>query len=254
MTIESERKLINLNKAFYDNISQHWNNDPNYYWRGWYNLLPYLQSKIETKGAIRILDLGCGNGRFLSFLEANFANYNNISYTGIDNADFKKIDKSLYPNISSDFLDRDLLEVDWRLEGKYDIVVAFGIIHHIPGERLLISFFNNLQKVLETDGLSVVTTWQYMRLERLQKRLIVGPERVELLKNLDIGENELRMGDNFLDWIKGNYGIRFSHYFEEAEVRRILPNFDLTVLEVFLEDDRERNRNQYFVLKKIPNV
>jgi tRNA (uracil-5-)-methyltransferase TRM9 len=247
MTTTTEQTIIKLNKDFYDNISKYWNSDPNYYWTGWYKLLPYLQEKINTGAPIKILDLGCGNGRFLSFLHANFPNNKSIFYTGVDNSDYAKIDTSLYSSIKFNFLERDLLKEDWDIGESYDIVAAFGIIHHIPGERLLLQFFNNLQKVLAIDGLGVITTWQYMRLERLKKRLIKDQDKKILLEKLSIEKNELRQGDNFLDWIKGDYGIRFSHFFEEAEVLEVLEKFSLKIVEVYLDDDKNQNRNQYFV-------
>jgi tRNA (uracil-5-)-methyltransferase TRM9 len=254
MTKSTEESIILLNKEFYNTIAKYWNNDPNYFWQGWYKLLPYLHQKIDTGNNVKILDLGCGNGRFLAFVYSQFPNANNIEYIGVDNAAHVKIDLTFYPSIRSNFLNRDLLKSDWDLGQSFDIVVAFGIIHHIPGERLLQNFFVNLEKTMSAGSLGVITTWQYMRLERLQKRILTSKDRANLLEKLDIVESELREGDNFLDWIKGSYGIRFSHYFEEKEVLRILEQRKLIVSDIFLEDDRKQNRNQYFVIKKAPKI
>lgn len=245
----TEQKIIQLNKSFYDNISKHWNHNPSYYWQGWYKLLPYLQKKIGLTGSIKILDLGCGNGRFLSFLHFHFPDIQ-VDYTGVDNSDFSKIDISLYNSIKVKFINQDLLQKDWNLNDKYDIVVAFGIIHHIPGERLLYTFFDNLASSLADNGLIIFTTWQYMRLERLRKRVLIGEKKLQLTKELCIDEKELRPGDNFLDWTMGDYGVRFSHYFEEREVCEIIDSYRLNLLDNYLDDDREQNRNQYFIVKK----
>jgi tRNA (uracil-5-)-methyltransferase TRM9 len=254
MTPQTEKKLIDINRHFYDTISKFWNNDPEYYWRGWYELIPFIQAQIDSKKCVSVLDLGCGNGRFLSFLHSQFSGVD-FTYVGVDNAQFEKIDPTKYSTIDAKFVEADILFDEWDFGQKtFDIVVAFGLIHHIPGERLLSDFFANVAGVMNEQGITIVTTWQYMRLERLQKRLILGKERQLLLEKLEISGEELRTGDNFLDWIKGDYGIRFSHYFTEEEVGSVLSNHGIQAECVYLADDREQNRNQYFVIKKIHRI
>ena len=250
MTNDTESKLIKLNKEFYDKIGKHWNNKPDYFWAGWDKLLPYIKSKIESCESVSILDLGCGNGRFAAYLNTYFPDAK-ISYTGTDYAFDDKIKVSYGDNIKVKFVSQDLLQETWLFqENTFDIIVAFGLIHHIPGIRLTNVFLDNIQKYLDKNGLCVITTWQYMRLERLQKRIMTGIEKQEIQSKMAISESEFRPGDNFLDWVKGNSGVRFSHYFTELEMVNLLADHNLKSVETYLADDREQNRNQYFVIKK----
>ena len=57
------RNIIDLNNRFYKTVATDFSATRQMPWAGWDRLLPFL-----PKEAIDILDLGCGNGRFLSFL------------------------------------------------------------------------------------------------------------------------------------------------------------------------------------------
>ncbi|MBC7472345.1 MAG: hypothetical protein H7196_03755 [candidate division SR1 bacterium] len=54
-----------------------------------------------------------------------------------------------------------------------------------------------------------------MLLSRLQKCVLDSKRKLDFLKKFGIDKNELIVGDNFLDLTVGEYGVRFSDYFEE---------------------------------------
>jgi tRNA (uracil-5-)-methyltransferase TRM9 len=253
MKDETAQKLIAVNKTFYDKIGKYWNNSVDYTWDGWVKLIPHIQNLIdrcEQGKPIKVLDIGAGNGRWYHFLKREFPLVY-WDYTGVDISAFGKETEVVKPGMKFVYL--DVLFDDWTiLEDGYDLVVSMGLIHHIPGERLLEQFFKNYTKSMKTDALGILTTWQYMRLERLRKRITNGTERQNLLKSLNILESELREGDNFLEWVKTEKSIRFSHYFETDEVIELLnQNPELKLIKSYLADDREQNRNEYFVVKKV---
>ena len=75
---ETFNKIINLNKKFYAEISKDFSDTRSSYWKGWNNLLPYIK-EIFLNRNLFVADLGCGNGRFYSFLDDNF-DTDKISY------------------------------------------------------------------------------------------------------------------------------------------------------------------------------
>jgi tRNA (uracil-5-)-methyltransferase TRM9 len=252
MSDETAKKLIEVNKTFYDEIGKYWNNSPDYVWDGWAKLIPQIQLLVDQSHqgkAIKVLDIGAGNGRWYHFLKREFPDVD-WDYTGVDISEFGKETKVINDGMKVEYF--DVLFDDWQQLGNdYDLVVAMGFIHHIPGEYLLNLFFDNYTKSMKINSLGIFTTWQYMRLDRLQKRIVLNPEREIILQHLDIQELELREGDNFLEWVKTEKSIRFSHYFETKEVIKLLDQHpDLSLVESFFADDRDQNRNEYFVVKK----
>lgn len=252
MTPQTEQKLIALNKTFYDEIGQYWNNSPDYFWEGWYKLVPYIQVLIHknpTKNRFSVLDIGAGNGRWYHFLKSQFPG-TKWDYTGVDISQFGK--QTEVPHGDMNFVYFDILNEEWNFRKEFDLIVSMGLVHHIPGQRLLEKFMKNYTKSMKFDGLGIFTTWQYMRLARLQKRLLVGKSKEEILQTLKIEESEFREGDNLLSWVKHREGVRFSHYFPHQEVMKLLAKeTEIQLLDSYLADDREQNRNEYFVVKKI---
>jgi SAM-dependent methyltransferase len=253
MSDQTAKKLIEVNKTFYDHIGKYWNNSIDYTWDGWARLVPHIKDLIdqcEVDVPIKVLDIGGGNGRWYRFLKREFPMVI-WDYTGVDISEFGKETQGV--EFGMKFVYFDVLFNDWNgLGNDYDLVISMGLIHHIPGEILLKQFFDNYTKSMKNHALGVFTTWQYMRLERLTKRIIVNPERQHLLQTLDISESELREGDNFLEWVKIEKSIRFSHYFDTNEVTELLEAYSkLELIDTYLADDREQNRNEYFVVKKV---
>ncbi|NJL97034.1 methyltransferase domain-containing protein [Candidatus Gracilibacteria bacterium] len=145
-----EKELNQLNYEFYEKIGKYWNNQPNYEWDGWGRLIEpikNLQSKLGRN--LRVLDLGCGNGRFLHWLVKNFAE---VEYVGVDFSDYllgvaKKNDQKRIGT----FIKSDLFMDEWIFLNSlvdFDLIVSFGLVHHIPSKELVETFFGNLNKLI----------------------------------------------------------------------------------------------------------
>src|SRR5690348_16330448 len=68
MTKDTIQLLNKVNQDFYNSISESFDNSRQYYWEGWNILWDFIiHNNISIES---ILDLGCGNARFLKFLES----------------------------------------------------------------------------------------------------------------------------------------------------------------------------------------
>lgn len=229
----------------YKDYAEEFSNTRKIPWKGWFKILPFLNKNKELK----ILDLGCGNARFLTFLvEQGFK----ISlYVGIDssqemlNIAYKEIRELMSKqNVMFDFdlcqKNLDLSDWDEDIDDSFDLIVGFGVIHHLKSFKARKLILEKSQKLLEKDGTLTLSFWQFLKSERL-KKLIVEPT--------EIGVNHKSLGENdyYLTFGKDKKAYRFCHFTTEDEVAQLEENSNLKRVKDFYDDGKEGNLNFYSV-------
>ncbi len=270
MTPKTIQTLSKLNKHFYEVSGSKWNPKPNYYWEGWLELVKYLDligRNKEKNKTIHVLDIGCGNGRFsnflLEYLPVEFPR--SIEYIGMDYAVpmMKQITDrsglfvdSLTHTITRSFFEIDLVKNQALEIGEFDLVVGFGVIHHIPSSQLRRELIGSWSKYLKDNGLLVLTTWDYLDVPRLAKHCLDNNQFITqaIYQGLGIDMNEMESGDNLLRWVKymseGQYALRYSHYFQEGEIEKDLKSSNLKLIAKYKMDGGPEKRNSYYVAGK----
>jgi len=253
-------KLNFINKQFYKSQANSFSQTRQSPWAGWRGLIPYIK-QIENN-PIKVLDIGCGNGRFGQFLKNNTDR--TIEYTGTDNSyELLKIAQINNPNAENSiftFLYQDLVSelLDDQFfsqhQNRYDLIVLFGILHHIPSLTLRKRLLNSLGNSLNSNGLLVFTVWRFGELNRFADKL-VNP------KNYSIDPQELEPGDYLVDWRtplerqtaqlanKKTFPVRYAHAVSTQETTKLLQNLP-PVLTSFLADGKDNQTNHYWVVKK----
>jgi tRNA (uracil-5-)-methyltransferase TRM9 len=256
---EIAQGFARLNQDFYETIGKYWNNDPHYEWEGWNKLLLIIQ-QIETK-KLKVLDLGCGNGRFATYLQEKLGNQKEIEYVGIDFSDFLLsvgVDSlgakpSVFKLISADVLFENWVSI-LEKEGfqAFDLVVLFGVMHHIPGDNFRTELIQKAASVLTKNGVLVFTSWQFLEDPRLSKRVLdkQSDEVQHVLSKYQLQPSDLEEGDYILSWVKKALGYRYSHFYTKSEIDLIIQKADLQLVTNFLADGRFSKANGYFVCKK----
>jgi len=103
----------------------HWGNKQKALYR--YKLIHY---HMNNDSASTVLDVGCGNGEFLNFL--NFSGFKG-SYTGYDiNEGFINSSKQTYSNLKDSFHVNDIL--DDKINNTYDYVIVSGLFNTNYGQ------------------------------------------------------------------------------------------------------------------------
>ena len=113
-----------------------------------HNLGKLFSDSVEKTSAI--LDLGCGYGSFLSFLQSK--NYTNV--TGVDLSTQEiSICKKLFT--SYNFVQDDILNFVSSTDTKFDVVYLSHVIEHIKKEDLFV-FLEGVKRILSDCGFFVI--------------------------------------------------------------------------------------------------
>ncbi len=248
MKLTTIKKLNALNQKFYQNVAEPFNRSRQFYWLGWEKLLPTLKKHFYNNHQLKVLDLGCGNGRFGSFLTENFEQ--KINYHGLDsNLELLKLAKKRSVNFSfshSDFID-DLLHHRFLQnfpQNSQDLIVMFGVWHHLPSSKLRQQLLQKITAFLNQNGLLIFTAWQFYELERFKNK-IINPELA------DINPTELETNDYLISWQRGVESHRYCHYSPDSEIQEHLKKSpSIKQIASFSADGEQDRSNNYYILGK----
>lgn len=258
----------NTNKIFYSQVFDTWNNEATYYWDGFYILYPIIEQLLVSTGKthFRILDVGCANGRWFNFIEMCFPEYT-FEKIGIDLVDFKSIH-----GLVNDFdfkvvniEDSDEMDKFVDTAGYFDIITLFGVYHHIQGREVRQTITKKLSTILNYEGRYIFTRWNFLKMNRLRNHILYPNDLEQLADcNNSVGnynnsnENTIpkidylkwEKGDYYLKWDKSKFGIRYANMLDNIEIAGMLYNSILSCRYTFDSDDKQNNRNSYYVCKK----
>lgn len=165
-------------------------------WPEFFLFLKYLKKQNKKKKIIRLLDLGCGNGRLFSFLKNE-----PITYVGIDNnRTILKIAKKTHPKTR--FLYGDILKLPFPAD-SFDTVWCIAVLHHIPTKKLQLKALKEIKRVLKKNGILMITVWNLWQTR--YKNYI-----------------DAKTHNALIPWKKGKTVERYYFAFRENELRALL--------------------------------
>lgn len=222
-------------------------------WRGWVKCLEYLKN-IEN---FSVLDLGCGNGRYLDFLTSQDLTIE--KYVGLDSSiELLEIAQKKYsegirtatplnPLLANQasgsrgeiekvkFIEHDL-NSRINLDGKFNHIVLWAVLHHIELTSRRIEIIREAIEHLENDGVLAITFWQFGN----------NKEFLEKHKIQDLSNN-----DYILSFGKEK-SKRFCHHFSDEEITSILKGLDsINIISKYQSDGFNDNMNCYVIIQKI---
>ncbi len=236
MQKDTAQKIIEVNRQFYQNFGAEFSATRGRIQFGVRKILKRIGRNQS------LLDLGCGNGEFSRQLaKAGHA----APYLGVDfSLPLLKDAQSPPKHPCAKFYAFDLSADDWSLLPKdNDLITAFALLHHIPGEEMRLRIFENIRKHLAPRGEFIFSTWQFLNAERLRKR-------IQAWDKVGIRETDVDAGDYLLDWRRGGYGFRYAHQYSEAELRSLAQKSGFRVLESFYSDGATKNLGLYQIWAK----
>ncbi len=225
------QRLNAINREFYAITAEEFDQTRGTAWGGWEELIPYLQTPIS------VLDVGCGNGRFGVFLRDHIGC--NVQYHGVDNnAALLQHARAALDGMEATLEMRDVVD-NPPDTGEYDLVAAFGLIHHIPGKNERQDFIRRLAARVKSGGMLAFACWRFYEYERFRERIVAWPEGLAV-----------EAGDYLLDWRRGQTALRYCHYVDDVEHAALIAASGLREVVTFRADGQDRRANQYSFLRK----
>lgn len=240
-----------LNRRFYQERAEEFSASRNAPWPGWLRLLPRLRALSEQGGRLRVLDTGCGNGRFAHFLAEQLPQAR-VDYQGVDgSAPLIEIAQGRrLPGISAQWALLDFMEASDALPaGPFDCVTLFGVLHEIPGRQRRQALIAGLAERLREDGALVLARWRVAESPRLRERFLPWSAFGEHCA-LPLDLTQLEAGDHLLPWGEGRFA-RYVHAIRAEELQEATRELPLAPLEEFHEDGRERQLNHYTIFRRV---
>ena len=260
MDPRTRSQLLALSEAFYLAHAEAFDASRGHQaWPGWQRLLEWLPCAESRRAPdatpLRVLDIGCGNARFLRFLQdAGFP----VAYLGVDaNAGLLEAARTRlverpgdeFQLIQHDFLASDR-PGDELPKGPFDLIVIMGVLHHVPGRDWRLRLLEAAAERLSRGGLLALATWQFAGRERFERRSVawsgLGPvlgEEIDVTC-LEEGDCLLRFGDD------STRPPRYCHQVADTEFEAWSSQLRLEARADYRADGAQGDLNRYQVLER----
>lgn len=237
--------LLTLNRVFYQTFAANFSATRMRIQPGVRRIL------AEVDRQAHILDLGCGNGEAAFFL-ANHAHQG--LYLGLDlSAELLTYARDrLAGRPRYTFRQVDLGVSGWHLQpdldaaaagGKFDLILAFAVLHHLPGSHLHLQTCRGVYHLLKPGGRFIHSNWQFLHSDRLR-------QRIQPWDAAGLDPAALEPGDYLLDWRQGGRGLRYVHHFEPDELTALAHRAGFEPIDGFYSDGEGGNLGLYQVWRK----
>jgi SAM-dependent methyltransferase len=234
------RRLVDCNRAFYQTFAA-----------------PFAATRVRVQpGARRLLarvapdsavaDLGCGDGNAARWLGSHGQHGR---YLGVDfSPALLSVARAAEYPFPVKFQAADFLAEGWdraQPGAAFDFILAFAVLHHIPGAAGRVAFLSGCRRLLVPGGILFLSSWQFLRSEKLRARIVPWSE-------IGLEESDIDEGDFLLDWRQGGRGLRYVHVVGEEERLRLAAQAGFTETECFQSDGEGGRLADYTVWASTP--
>lgn len=248
------RQLNAINHAFYAAVASEFSRTREKPWPGFAKVLALLPHAEPDSGASsrapRVLDVGCGDGRFAAYVHD--AGVSLTGYVGLDasaallaTAHARALADSTF--LHADFVDDPLEHV--LPHGPYDLITLFGVLHHVPSLEHRKLLLQALARRLAHGGVLALTFWRLDEDPRWPRRVASVAEYNAGCSD-PIDPSDLEPGDTLLRWGTGAEPLRYCHFASEDEIASLIASTGLAPECRFRADGHNDRLNEYVVLRE----
>jgi tRNA (uracil-5-)-methyltransferase TRM9 len=200
MTTIFETKFV---RDVYNSIADDFDRTRYSYWSYVHDFIKSLKSNTS------FLDLGCGNGKYLSIRQ-------DLKLYALDNCEnLIKIVNDYYPSVETIISDVSTTPFETN---SFDNIISVAVIHHLETEERRLAMINEIIRILKPNGLALITAW--------------ATEQTST-KSLSMAIKINEHNDWLVPWnntTKKVISQRFYHLFEKGEFEKLLSNFSNVII------------------------
>ena len=251
MNAATAEALSALNRHFYAVHAEEFSATRQAPWPGWERVLAVLHPQADG-GALRVLDVGCGNGRFARFLAARLEGAP-LVVEGVDASAplLEHARRGAPPGCR--FHRADAAADPAALPaGPFEAVVLWGVLHGVPGRARREALLRACATRVAPGGLLAFTLWRLEADARRRSRFLDW-NAYSSRAPMPIDCSQLEPGDRLLPWGPGDEVLRYCHAFDEREIEDALAALGALGLAPearFRADGRGGEQNEYLLLRR----
>ena len=245
-------------ESFYNSEAKKYAETRKKFWHEEKAILDAISPLFENNGKVRVLEFGCGSGRFATLLNQNFPG--KFDYVWIDLSDeLLSYASTANPNLT--FFQWDITKLIKNFEQEsFDLIVWTSSFQHIPTNKERSFLMKNFYRLLDYDGMLLMTNWSLSKWFVKKHRKAVFKARFMSLIQFDWSKSR----DVMVPWTDTKTWKvyeRFYHFFSLKELQSLSDFAWLSAkLNVFVDQDanftyNERiSRSSFLVAKKTPII
>ena len=204
----------------------------------------------------RWLDLGCGPGTLAVewFRQKHQGEYLGLDFSAqlLDEARQAVQGLSL-PGLQIHFESADLSFAGWEKAAQgqpFDGVLAFAVLHHLPGAELRRQVLCRVHELLAPGGCFIHSEWQFQHSPKLMARR-------QPWDRIGLKDEDLEEGDTLLDWRHAlvgqaeRSGLRYVHLFSRLELADLAARSGFVVEREFDSDGEGTRLGLYQVWRRV---
>jgi SAM-dependent methyltransferase len=246
MNTSTARRLIRLNRAFYDQFAAEFAATRA-------ALSPGMRRALGTLHECRsLLDLGCGDGRVGRYLAAGRVPNRVTCYRGVDGSQrlLDQFATGASRPLPRDFVctQADMASANWHRHPAlgtrpFEAAVCFAALFHVPGPRRRLRLLRAMHSRLVPEGRAAVSVWQFLHVPRIRRKVVPW-------KTIGLTADQVDRGDLLLDWRRGGCGWRYVHHFEPAELEELCHRAGFSVVESYRSDGATGDMSLFLILRR----
>ena len=245
-------------QSFYNTEAKKYAETRKKFWHEEKAILDAITPIFKNNDKVRVLEFGCGSGRFATLLNQQFPW--KFDYVWIDLSDeLLSYASTANPNLT--FFQWDITKLIKNFEQEsFDLIVWTSSFQHIPTTKERSFLMKNFYRLLDYDGMLLMTNWSLSKWFVKKHRKAVFKARFMSLIQFDWSKSR----DIMVPWTDNKTWKvyeRFYHFFSLKELQSLSDFAWLSAkLNVFVDQDanftyNERiSRSSFLVATKTPII
>ena len=244
-------------ESFYNSEAKKYAETRKKFWHEEKIIIDAITPLFEQWKKVRVLEFGCGSGRFATLLNKKFTG--KFDYVGIDLSN-ELLSYASAENSNLTFFQWDITKLIKNFEQEsFDLIVWTSSFQHIPTNKERSFLMKNFYRLLDYDGMLLMTNRSLSkRFIKKHKKSVLKSKLLSFLK-LDKSKcRDIMVPRTDKDW---KVYERFYHFFSLKELENLTIFSWLTLItNVFIDEDgiftdnEKISRSSFYIATKTPII